>query len=261
MVRTEHDIRAALLTLVPDPATDASVIEAVHCKIARRRTVARTTVIAASAAAVGVGVAASLVLAISPSTGHLRHPQRTYVSAPFELRTLAKVAAVQPEFHPPGPGQYWYFETRSAGGSCVKPINPHEGFGFYQNCYIHVLSVVQTQTWIPADGSGRVRNTIISQRFASPRDRAHWLAAGRPHRNFFPADLRYREHELSIGSTGLGKLPTNPAKLAKVIDRRRYENGPPGPAEDFTQVADLLRFANASPALRAAAFKVGARIP
>jgi hypothetical protein len=263
MARTEHDIRAALLTLVPDPTTDAGAIEAVHRKIARRGGLARTTVIAASVAS--VGVAASLALAIAPSARHLPHPRQTQIqpqiSAPLELRTLAKVAAVQPTFRMPGPGQFWYTETKGFGGLCLKAINPHEARSYYQNCYIHVLEVVRTQMWIAADGSGHGRNTVIYSHFPSARDRAHWIAAGRPNLNVSPANLRFPKHELSIGLPGLGKLPTKEAKLAKLIRSRNWEGGPPGPAEDLTQITDLLRSANASPKLRAAAFEVGARIP
>jgi hypothetical protein len=265
VVRTEHDIEAALATLVPDPAADASVIEAVHRKIARRRTIAWTTAVGTSAAA--IGVAASLVLAIAPSAGHQptgvhrTGGHGTPVSAPVELRTLAKVAAIQPKFHKPRPGQFWYYETREGGGKCIKAINPHLGHDYLQNCYIHTQEVDKSQVWIASDGSGRMLNIPLSARLASARDRARWIAAGRPSLDARRENLTYRKHELSVTIPGLGKLPTNPAKLAKVIHDRKWEGGDPGPAEDFTQVGDLLRTANASPALRSAAFEVGAGIP
>ena len=69
------------------------------------------------------------------------------------------------------------------------------------------------------------------------------------------------KHQDAIGEPGLGKLPTDPAKLAKVIHDRKWEGGPAGSGEDFVQVGDLLRLPNASPRLREAAFEVGARIP
>lgn len=264
-MRTENDIRAALATLVPDPATDALLLTEVQRKISVRRTVRRMTGVAALAA----GAAAAVVIGmVAPGGKHLspanRHP---IVGAAAALRTLAKTAVVQPAFHPPGPGQYWYFATRQFGGLCFmltkpkEPINPNQGYGYYANCYIRVLSLQQTQTWIAPNGSGRVLTTTIKTAFASARDRAHWIAAGRPKLDNAPTDLRFGPHKLHIGETGLGKLPTNPARLATVIKSRRFEGGPPGPAEDFAQVADLLRDMNAPPALRAAAFEVGARIP
>ncbi|HET7017676.1 MAG TPA: hypothetical protein VFI65_27380 [Streptosporangiaceae bacterium] len=254
MLRTEHDIEAALLTLMPDPATDANVIEAVHRRIARRRTTTRATVAAASAAA--VGVAASLVLAIAPSGSRITH-----ANAAVELRTLSKVAAAQPGFKMPGPGQFFYTETRWFGPTCLKPA-PRDGWNLIgQHCSINMLTLLRTQTWISADGSGRALTTTISNKFASAGDRARWIAAGRPSLTVNNSDHRYRKHQLVIGESGLGKLPTNPVKLAKVIHDRKWEGGPKGPGEDYTQVRDLIRLPNASPKLRAAAFEVGTRIP
>ena len=46
-----------------------------------------------------------------------------------------------------------------------------------------------------------------------------------------------------------------------MLSARRIEGGPPGPAEDFVQVGDLLRETDASPALRAAIYQVAAKIP
>jgi hypothetical protein len=53
---------------------------------------------------------------------------------------------------------------------------------------------------------------------------------------------------------------TNPRKLAALLFARKIEGGPPGPAEDFVQVGDLLRETDAPPALRAALFKVAETI-
>jgi hypothetical protein len=41
---------------------------------------------------------------------------------------------------------------------------------------------------------------------------------------------------------------------------RKIEGGPPGPAEDFVQIGDMLRETYAAPALRAAIFKVAEHI-
>jgi hypothetical protein len=76
-----------------------------------------------------------------------------------------------------------------------------------------------------------------------------------------PSDERFGPGGLSTGPVDLSKLPTDPAKLAALISSRKVEGGPPGPAEDFVQVGDLLRETSASPELRAALFKVAAGIP
>jgi hypothetical protein len=59
----------------------------------------------------------------------------------------------------------------------------------------------------------------------------------------------------------LATLPTSPEKLAELISARKLEGGTAGPAEDFSQVGDLLREVYAPPALRSALFQVAARIP
>jgi hypothetical protein len=258
-MRTEHDIHAALLTLMPDPDTDAAMIAAVHRKIARRRTATRATVVATATATAAAGIAASLVLAATPPTSHVPGTNRHNVSAPVELRTLSEVAAIQPAFRLPGPGQFFYTEKGLSGGTCLKPINHRQPDTFEDNCAINILIFLREQSWIAANGSGRVLTTTISHRFVSPRDRAHWIAAGRPNLNVSNSDLRYRKHELTLLDPGLGKLPTDPVKLAKAIVK--WDGGPPGAAEQFTRVGDLLRLPDASPKLRAAAFEVGARIP
>ena len=175
-MRTEHDIQAALLTLMPDPDTDAAVIAAVHRKIARRRTATRATIVATATAA--AGIAASLVLAGAPPTGHVPGIKRPNVSGPVELRTLSEVAATQPAFRLPGPGQFFYTEKGLSGDTCLKPINHRQPYTFEENCDINLVIVLRTQSWIAANGSGRVMTTTISHRFASARDRAHWIAAG-----------------------------------------------------------------------------------
>jgi hypothetical protein len=49
--------------------------------------------------------------------------------------------------------------------------------------------------------------------------------------------------------------------LGKRISNRSIESGPPGPAEDFVQVGDLLRESDAPPAVRTALFEYAATIP
>jgi len=75
------------------------------------------------------------------------------------------------------------------------------------------------------------------------------------------SDEKYGPGGLSPGPADLSKLPTDPVQLAAMISSRKIEGGQPGPAEDFVQVGDLLRETAASPALRAALFKVAAGIP
>ena len=97
--------------------------------------------------------------------------------------------------------------------------------------------------------------------FLSPQDRAAWVAAGSPNLAEPPSDSTFGPGQLSDGPTDLSNLPTDPKVLAALISSRKIEGGPPGPAEDFTQVGDLLRETDAPPALRSALFEVAANIP
>ena len=59
----------------------------------------------------------------------------------------------------------------------------------------------------------------------------------------------------------LSGLPTDPDALLQVIEDRTIVGGPPGDAETFTLIGDLLRETYASPALRAALYEVAASLP
>jgi hypothetical protein len=86
---------------------------------------------------------------------------------------------------------------------------------------------------------------------------AHLLGQAQPG----TSDMWFAPDRLSIGPTNLQALPTDPAALRALLDARKIEGGPPGPAEDFVQIGDRSRETDASPALRAAIYKVAAAIP
>jgi hypothetical protein len=118
------------------------------------------------------------------------------------------------------------------------------------------------QIWIGADGSGRLLEHDGQATFPSVADRAACAranllgtATANTNDNWFAPGC------LSIGPVDLQDLPTDPAELRAMLVARHIEGGPPGPAEDFVQIGDLLRETDASPALRAAIYKVGATIP
>jgi hypothetical protein len=124
-----------------------------------------------------------------------------------------------------------------------------------------VLYPQNRQIWIAPNGSGRILETVGQAAFLSPKDRADWVAAGSPDLAEPPSDESYGPGGLSDGPTDLTTLPTDPAALRTMISSRRIEGGPPGPAEDFTQIGDLLRETDAPPALRAALLQVAAGLP
>lgn len=162
---------------------------------------------------------------------------------------LAAVAKTQPS-NVPGPGQYLYVDSDQA----------NEAIAAGTGCTM--LAPERRQIWIGADGSGRLLENIGQASFLSAADRtacarAHLLGQAGPG----TSDMWFAADCLSIGPTNLQALPTDPAALRALLDARKIEGGPPGPAEDFVQIGDLLRETDASPALRAAIYKVAATIP
>lgn len=203
-------------------------------------------------AGVAVG-ATALVVAImqqgSPALpGGVFQPNPAAATA---LRALALAAAAQPAPALPGPGQFLYVESESV----ESPLN-YDGGRYYTVRY-HVHG----QTWIGSDGSGRRVQTFSDPTFPTLRDRANWLAAGRPSLLTPRADDRFGPHSTPGWMVDVSTLPTNPAKLAEMISSRKIEGGPAGSEEDFVQVGDLLRETLAPPALRSALFEVAAQIP
>jgi hypothetical protein len=202
-----------------------------------------------TAAAAAAAVAAVL---LTGASGRHGPPTADGSALSRTLGKLALVASGQPVARPPGPGQYQYTESKSLNWADT-----------YVSAKIHFSVSYQQhrRIWIATNGAGRIKETNTDPDFASPRDRAAWIAAGRPSVRQAPWDQRFGKHGLTLGPVNLFNLPTRPAKLYALLRARKIEGGPPGPAEDFVQVGDLLRETDAPPALRAALFQVCARIP
>jgi hypothetical protein len=211
----------------------------------RRRPRGLVLTVAAGAATAAAG-ATALALGLLPGAAS-GHPQAATVAA---LYKLSRVAARQSAAGPPGPGQFQYTSSVGINQACTAA-----------RLYFCVNYREQREIWIGADGSGRIRETASDPAFPSAKDRHNWIALGKPKLLTGPSDDHFGPGGLSDGPVDLSKLPTDPAQLAALISSRKIEGGPPGPAEDFVQVGDLLRESDASPALRAALFKVAAGIP
>ena len=209
--------------------------------------------VAAGAATAAAGVTALAVGLLSGPAGTALpgaasgHPSAATVAA---LHKLSRVAARQSAAGPPGPGQFQYTSSVGINQACTVA-----------RLYFCVNYREQREIWIGADGSGRIRETSSDPTFPSAKDRHNWIALGKPKLLTGPSDDHFGPGGLSDGPVDLSKLPTDPAQLAAMISSRKIEGGPPGPAEDFVQAGDLLRESDASPALRAALFKVAAGIP
>ena len=219
----------------------------------RRRPRGLVLSVAAGAATAAAGVTALAVGLLSGPAGTALPgassgpPSAATVAA---LRKLSLVAARQPAAAAPGPGQFQYTSSVGITQACTVA-----------KLYFCVNYHLKREIWIGSDGSGRIQEAQTDPEFPTAKDRENWIALGRPRLVYPPSDDREGPGRLSAGPTDLSKLPTDPAKLAELISSRKIEGGPPGPAEDFVQVGDLLRETDASPALRAALFKVASGIP
>jgi hypothetical protein len=78
-----------------------------------------------------------------------------------------------------GAGPFWYMRTIGTmrAPRCAKPLP-----GVMHPCGSTVWFdvVMGTETWVGVDGTMRERNVEVSQRFASPGDRARWLGSRKP---------------------------------------------------------------------------------
>jgi hypothetical protein len=222
----------------------------------RRRPRGLVLTVAAGAATAAAGVTALAVGLLSGPAGTASPgaasgpPSAATVAA---LHKLSLVAARQSAAAPPGPGQFQYTSSAGINQSCTAA----------NSLYYCVNFTDRREIWIGQDGSGRIRETETDPTFPTAKDRQQWLALGKsaPPLVGPPSDEHFGPGKLVDGPVDLSKLPTDPAQLAALISSRKIEGGPPGPAEDFVQVGDLLRESDASPALRAALFKVAAGIP
>jgi hypothetical protein len=184
------------------------------------------------------------------------------------LRKAAAVAAAQ-EPVAPGPGQYLF--TRSQDAYLRST-------GYNPRCETHpcdrehpweateewsVLVPSEREVWISfGSRRGRVRQVSGKPRFVSADQRAGWVAAGSP------SLPRAGEIEDSASSGGgrlidASKLPTDPATLRHLIEAREIPgvSGPPGEAETFTLIGDMLRESYLPSAVRAAIYQLTAELP
>jgi len=168
------------------------------------------------------------------------------------LHSLSLVADAQPVEPAPGPGQFEY--TESSALNWIDTYNNSPATSYNVSYSQH------RQIWIGPDGSGRLVETYSNPQLGTAKDRAGWIAAGRPNLAIAPSDSTFGPGQLSDGPPYLNKLPDDPTKLAALLTARKIEGGPKGPAEDFVQIGDMLRETYVRPSLRAAIFTVAERI-
>lgn len=165
------------------------------------------------------------------------------------LHRVAAVAAAQ-EPLAPGPGQYLFTRSKSA----------------YLQASGHAWSVLvpkQREIWSSFDDSrrGRVRQVTGKPRFVSAAQRAGWVAAGSPP---LPRVGGVEDSAISGGGfVDASELPTDSAQLRELIEAREIPRveGPPGEAETFTLIGDMLRETYLPADIRAAIYELTAELP
>jgi hypothetical protein len=129
-----------------------------------------------------------------------------------------------------GVGPFWYMRTIGTmrAPRCAKPLP-----GVMNPCGSTVWFdvVMSTETWVGIDGTMRERSAEVSQRFASPADRARWLASHRP----VPIPISIAQGDaLDVGS---GHFP--PPPFGSIVAEAPPAEGPPTGAGP-TDVGDGL---------------------
>jgi hypothetical protein len=182
------------------------------------------------------------------------------------LREAAATAATQPAEPRPGPGQYFYTRSREAYLTSV---------GFNPRCATHpcdrehpweatrewsALVPRIRQTWIAADGAGRARVVSAKPEFLTAGQRKAWKAAGLPHLGSGEVEDFALSGQPFLDTSN---LPTQPKALRRLIEAHKIPlvDGPPGEAETFTLIGDMLRNTYLPSAFRAALYRVVAELP
>jgi len=192
-------------------------------------------------------VATALVVVIVSITFVLQRAGDAPASASELLRRTAEVAANRRA--PRIEGAYIYTMTK---GEQLRTSNQGG------DNWSVVLPVVE-EMWVAENGSGRLRSVVGEPRFLGPRDRARWEAAGSPE---FAAGVS--DHTFPEGTLAYENANSLPATLPELEGEVREEvasRDVPIDIAVFQRVGELLSRSDAPPSLRAALYRLAARLP
>jgi hypothetical protein len=229
----------------------------------RRRPVAAVAVAAAAAAALTLTLLPSGSSDTLSSAGKYIHklPLAKKSEGGRQLATIvllraARTAAGQPPTTP-GPGQFVYTKSESVYEIVAAAPDGPAGIAFQPST---------REIWISPDGSARIRDVEGHLLFARRADAAYFYHAYRNQMDLLDGHTS-DDHEASGPGVGayidLSKLPTDPAALKQRIENRTIPGvgGPPGDAETFTIIGDLLRDTSGPPAVRSALYTIASQLP
>lgn len=210
-------------------------------------------------AAAGVALAALLV---ALPIGILGGGGKVEPAVARVLHQAAEVAAAQ-EPVAPGRGQYLYTRSKDAYLRAFAH-DPACGHSCDASGTWSLLVPSERESWVSFHDSlrGRVRTVSGKPRFVSAGQRATWVAAGSP-----PISPPGRVEDSAVSGSGMpfdpAELPTDPAELREMLEAREIPgiDGPPGEAETFVLIGDMLRGTYLPSALRAAIYELTAELP
>lgn len=188
------------------------------------------------------------------------------------LERAAKAAEANPE---PllGAGEYFYVRERSAYLGITQTGNGEQigtTTNYTEPAGWSVISPSERETWTDREGRGRfvVHDSDAQPTFPGPRDRAAWVAAGRPDTgNPLPS------RSMRIGGPGgfttgatsltyeqLAALPSDGEAMYRRLIELAGDAGPSPDEEAFTIIADLLRSAPVPASARAGLYRAAGHI-
>lgn len=195
-------------------------------------------------------------------------PEEQLGASPAAAAVLERAAVAATAYSGVAGGRYAYTKARTLYAGISADERPFA-----------VLYPSVRQTWVAADGSGRVVEVEGEPIFLGPRDRERWQAAGasipprdridklvRAHYRAVSPDLLAADPEqlnlkqLDQLLSAVPQLSTDPDRLERIIRAYSEKKDPPVEAQMFNQVSGLLHSPYASAELRAALYRVLARI-
>ncbi len=215
----------------------------------RRRHLARVG-LASAFAAVAVGI----VVAVSLRGGAANPPS----AAAAVLQRAARAAEAAGGPRQLRPGEYWYVKSiwTIAGVQLAEPS------GRGSDTIVDALSTYERQAWIGLDRPGRVESHVVGPiTFLSAAARRQWIRAGRPRElpgfnGSLPPNAFIEPYRQLLS------LPTNVGVLWQLLYRGAGNGSPAWKRHEmFTEIGDLLREDPIPAKVRAALYRVAARIP
>jgi hypothetical protein len=240
---------------------------------------------------------AALAVVLVQNDGPTAQP----ASAAEILHGAAAAAAATPATSVPGPGQFLFRKERRLEVEAWRYPLPPEGRrvgvaevsdGTMSGPHAFNAMMPRTvESWTGQNGGGRSREVAGTPKFWSPKEEAHWKAAGSPlpppfnaeyQRRFiagFPGVLELGPRVVDTGRSGFGnfhfpdtsKLPTEPKALRRAVEGNEIEvvgfhlvdakAAHLDTEETKKELINILQEGEATPALQAATFDALAELP